>query len=56
LVAVWIDSEMRGFEREFAAEADAELFTEAAFDEPGNAGSIPFRPLRVSTGSAAHPS
>jgi hypothetical protein len=42
LVAVWIDSEMRGFEREFAPDSNRELLPEDALDEPGGAHS--FRP------------
>jgi hypothetical protein len=38
LVAVWIDSEMRGFERQCAPEADELL--QDAFDEPGGAPSL----------------
>jgi hypothetical protein len=35
LVAVWIDSEMRGFEREFTSDSNVELLPEDALDDPG---------------------
>jgi len=40
LVAVWIDREMRCFEREFALNSQAELLTEGALDEPGGASAF----------------
>jgi hypothetical protein len=35
LVAVWMDSEMRCFEREFAANPAEQLLQEDALEEPG---------------------
>jgi hypothetical protein len=40
LVALWIDSEMRGFEREFTPDSNTELLSESALDEPGGAHSF----------------
>ena len=54
LVAVWIDREMRGFEREFVSEASAELLTEGAFEEPGGAGSFQWQASHTTTGSTVH--
>jgi len=47
LVAVWIDSEMRGFERELASNSETELLQEGALEEPGGAHS--FQGLRQAT-------
>ena len=43
LVAVWMDSEMRGFEREFASNSNRELLRKCALEEPGGAHSIQTR-------------
>ncbi len=43
LVAVWMDSEMRGFEREFASNSDSELLREDALEEPGGTRSLQTR-------------
>ena len=40
LVAVWIDSEMCGFEREFASSPVTESVQEGALDEPGGVRSL----------------
>jgi hypothetical protein len=40
LVAVWIDSEMRGFEQEFASRSVTDPAQEGALDEPGGVRSL----------------
>ena len=40
LVAVWIDSKMRCYERDFALNSEAELLPEGALDEPGGASAV----------------
>jgi len=50
LVAVWIDSEMRGFQRELASNSQTELLQEGALEEPGGARS--FQGLRQATADA----
>jgi len=40
LVAIWFDSEMRCFEREFALNSEPELLTEGALDEPDGASAF----------------
>ena len=40
LIAIWIDAEMRGFEREFASDSNAALLREGALKEPGGASAF----------------
>jgi len=40
LVAVWIDSEMRSFEREFALNTETEVLAKGALDEPGGVPAL----------------
>ncbi len=40
LVAVWIDTEMRCFEKEVASNPDSELLQQDALEEPGGGSSI----------------
>ncbi len=43
LVAVWIDSNMRCFEREFPSPCDEEVLQQDALEEPGGVGSFPLK-------------
>lgn len=40
LVAIWIDTEMRCFEKEVASNPDSELLQQDALEEPGGGSSI----------------
>jgi hypothetical protein len=54
LVAVWIDSEMRDFEREFASNSDAELLRADALEEPGGAQSLQIVKQTMTTRITVH--
>jgi len=56
LVALWIDSEMRCFEREFASDSNAELLREGALEEPGGATSFQTLRQRMRTDITVHSS
>ena len=48
LVAVWVDSEMRCFERELTGEADTGVLQQDAVDEPGGVlAEHSARPVRI---------
>jgi len=54
LVAVWIDREMRCFERGFASDSNAELLREGALEEPGGATSFQTLRQRMTTDITVH--
>jgi hypothetical protein len=54
LVAIWVDSEMRSFEREFPSNSDTELLPEDALEEPGGAQSLQMLKQTMTTRMTVH--